>query len=302
MSMAQYIQELKDMLKHKNCVIIASPDVNPLTEIVLGQVYGIPQDKWFDGNYRAEDQKNNAVVSFKEFEPNENNHSDLESKDQIVLDKNKVPNKRSNSQTFYREEPLAHKLPEGEKLKRGFITRYLEDLAENQRVVGYFVSQVKETKDDFTVHAHLVVVPNPFEPEPGVRNFIVLLNGVSGPATFALTHVLTGPKDSKFASYPSAPGHNFDPSAESEMIVQLLLNTLIGSGGSTDNNDKNRTGIQCIIEVEVGEASGQGRSPFDWRHIKGWSLYKKNPRTIKPFLITLDEAKEPAKNPRHSGS
>ncbi len=43
-----YIGELEKMLTDKNCVIIASPDVNPLTEILLGKIYGIPPSNWFD--------------------------------------------------------------------------------------------------------------------------------------------------------------------------------------------------------------------------------------------------------------
>src|ERR1041384_3480164 len=44
---SKFIGQLREMITGKNCILIASPDVNPLTEIVLGKIYGVPDKKLF---------------------------------------------------------------------------------------------------------------------------------------------------------------------------------------------------------------------------------------------------------------
>lgn len=46
-SREDYIGGLERLIEDKNCVILGSADVNPLTELVLGRVYGIPEKYWF---------------------------------------------------------------------------------------------------------------------------------------------------------------------------------------------------------------------------------------------------------------
>ena len=60
-----YLRGLERLLEDKNCVIIASPDVSPLTEFVLGRIYGIPRDYWFsDLEYRL--RAGHSVVAVKQ--------------------------------------------------------------------------------------------------------------------------------------------------------------------------------------------------------------------------------------------
>jgi nucleoside 2-deoxyribosyltransferase len=270
MSMEEYVRSLKRMLRDKNCVIIASPDVNPLTEIVLCQVYGLKPENWFDGKYDAAQENNSAVVAFKEVKRQLSALND----EQTPTTSNKV------KLTFYREDPPRGNESEDDekekkKLKRGFKTRFFKGL-KDFRLEGDFIDQMRE-EGEFNVHAHLAVVPNPFS-SPSARKFIVLLNGVSGPATFALTHVLTGGVSEEFVSYRSAQlsspeesssTKSFDPKSESEKILKSLLTEFISS-----QKEKSNRGVQCIISVGVGPAKNKPASPFDWRHILKWELAK----------------------------
>ena len=195
----QYIEELEKMLTDKNCIIIASPDVNPLTEIVLGKIYGITQTNWFDPNFNVE-RIPNAVIAFKQ----------TEAAGKYNANTSKV------KRTFYRE------IAEGikDKTERGFKASFLND----REISGQFISQTEtENPSEFIVHAHLAIVPNPYRSEhKEEEKYIVILNGVSGPATFALTHVLTGGVSKEFVSYESG----FDPNSESEKIMKQILEDL----------------------------------------------------------------------------
>jgi hypothetical protein len=52
-----YIAELQQMLRGKNCIVIASPDVNPLTEILLGKLYSVDSKMWFKSSDSVEKLK-----------------------------------------------------------------------------------------------------------------------------------------------------------------------------------------------------------------------------------------------------
>ena len=245
----QYIKELEKMLAGKNCVIIASPDVNPLTEIVLGNIYGIPQSNWFDPVFNAE-RIPNAVIAFKQTEN--------AGKDDVNISNVK--------RTFYREITENVK----DKPERGFNASFLDD----RKISGQFISQTEtENPGEFIVHAHLAIVPNPYRSrDQEEEKYIVILNGVSGPATFALTHVLTGGVSKEFVSY----GGEFDPNSESEKIMKQILEDL-----NTLKKKKQPTGIQYIIQIRVGppqqldpETKEISRGIFDWRHIRHWELIK----------------------------
>jgi hypothetical protein len=259
----QYIEALKSMLGGKNCVIVASPDVNPLTEIVLGKIYGINETHWFDETFDASKQPE-AVVAFKTFKKKQAN--------QVSPNRNPAVKR-----TFYREEEEENELIGPE---RGFKAPFLP----NQKAAGVFISQTESAQKEFTVHAHLAIVPNPFPGLPGEDGkYIILINGVSGPATFALTHVLTGGVSKEFVSYPDEQGKTFDPDAESENILNQIIAEMM------DNNGKASKGVQCIIEVKVGAAKAindprqaTSRTIFDWRHILGWKLVEDRVSVVPP--------------------
>jgi hypothetical protein len=233
-----YNTRLREMLKDKNCILIASPDVNPLTEIVLGQIYGIPDDELFADNTDRNIQRHpNAIVVVKE--------------KAVVSGQGKGGKAK---RFFYRDIP-----PETiDSARRGFESAQMY----GGRIMEPFVSQVDPEKEDFPVFGQIVICPNPWADSQPQR-YIVILNGVSGPATFALTHVLTGGVTKEFVAYPP----EFDAEAESENIVRKLLDLL---------SQPRTNGLDCIVTVHVGKTHEEQRPGSadisDWRKIRGWEL------------------------------
>jgi hypothetical protein len=237
----EYIHQLEKMLTGRNCVIIASPDVNPLTEIALGKIYGIEQKNWFSLDFNALENPG-PVVAFKR-----NKASAEESRTEITTPR----------RAFYREDP--EDTSENKPNQRGFKASFLP----GNRISGGFVSQIDKPKE-FEVHAHLVIAPNPFGADRGEPKYLVILNGVSGPATFALTQVLTGGMSGEFVAYDSS----FDPNTQSENILKTILDDL------RTGQDKGRQVLQYIVKVTVGEPkiAEANQGIFDWRRICRWEL------------------------------
>jgi hypothetical protein len=250
----EYISELEEMLRGKNCIIIASPDVNPLTEILLGKLYDVDRKKWFKSGEGVENHTG-AVIAFKEVEASPSKDlgdTRLEcNSSQHALDTYDL------GRAFYRRIPASRPEGSSDRLKRGFLGHGVK----GGRLEGAFLSQT-DNKDRFSVHAHLVVAQNPFDK----AYHVIILNGVSGPATFALTHVLTGGTSTQFVDYPET----FLPESESEGFLQRL------------NQDmemlKDRfLGLQYFFSVQVGPTHetpdgkrGGVRGIFDWRRILQW--------------------------------
>jgi len=247
-----YVLALERLLAGKNCIIIASPDVNPLTEILLGKLYEVDRGKWFIDNANAE-KSAGAVVAFKEAEGK----------------KSSLSKKTHHGRAFY-HQILLESSPNDKKnrLTRGFEGHGVPQ----NHLSGEFLSQ-KDENGIFTVHAHLVIAKNPFDP-PESEHHIIILNGVSGPATFALTHVLTGGASTQFVAYDV----NFNADAESEAFLQQVNRDL-----DTIRQDQVR-GVQYFIEVKVGppeeEKDITGKHIFDWRRILSWKRIGEPPGYI----------------------
>lgn len=253
-----YIDALEKMLKGKNCVIIASPDVNPLTEMLLGKLYEVDRTKWFRTISNVEGIEG-CVVAFKEAD--------------IIEDgDNKSTNKKEEKivgRAFYKHTRLNKSRKEGERLKRGFMGHGVP----GQKLEGEFISQKSET-GTFRVHAHILIAKNPFDDTEEEKHHVIIINGVSGPATFALTHVLTGGTSTQFVAYPDG----FDPNANSEAFLQQVNYDL-------DMLKKNNVrGVQYFVEIEVGppveEKEVLVKHIFDWRRIKKWERIGTTPGYI----------------------
>ncbi|MDJ0619847.1 MAG: hypothetical protein QNJ63_24415 [Calothrix sp. MO_192.B10] len=215
-----YIKELKAMLQDKNCIIIASPDVNPLTEVALGAIYKVPEEEWFEGeekwlNPYGEDRQKLPIQN------DENQGTSKKSRNPNVVTAIKIKpksdiQKQPYFRTFYQEECSE----EEQKEQRGFRSLSIPN---GEAIPGNFYNQIsqieKEEHPSFYTYAHLVIAPNPFHNEKEKekegenvsytddknRKYILILNGISGPATFALTHVLTGGVSNEFVFYDEVP-------------------------------------------------------------------------------------------------
>ncbi len=224
----KYVTPLREMLRDKNCILIASPDVNPLTEIVLGKIYGIEDAQLFT-ELRDPGQHPDAILMVKERRSSDGESADTRAR-----------------RCFYKEVQ-----PNGGNPKRGFECRQFR----GGKVMESFLQQDDDV-GEFLVHGHLVIMENPWWSGNGSRPYIVVLNGVSGPATFALTHVLTGGMTKDFVAYPES----FEPSAESEQILSALVHQLTAR----------QTVIDRIIDVHVGAGPDHTVYTSDWRRILRW--------------------------------
>lgn len=227
-----YIKQLRNMLYNKNCILIASPDVNPLTEIVLGSIYGI-EDKGLFKTLDNPHKHPDVIMVVKERELSEGTEGGTGAR-----------------RCFYKEVP-----PKGGEPKRGFESPQFV----SGTVMESFLQQVDDARNEFLVHGHLVIMRNPWWSGTGNRPYIVILNGVSGPATFALTHVLTGGMTKDFVAY----SESFDPSAKSEQILRTLMDDLAHRKSEV---------IDCIITVRVGPSGPDPVYTSDWRRILSWEL------------------------------
>jgi hypothetical protein len=246
-----YVKSLKAMMAGKNCILIASPDVNPLTEIALGAMYDVPSEVLFsEGNDRTIAEFPNAMMVYKEKRPQDGGAS------------------AAAPRFFYKEEELNPLGPDGEpdespegsdrKPRRGFKSPQLR----GGSLFEDFESQLDQQVNAYKVLGHVVILRNPFgKPTEDKEKYIIVLNGVSGPATFALTHVLTGSVTKEFVSYDTG----FEPEVHSESIVRRILDSI---------NDQPFESVEFIVDVTVGEDPKERQSgkTSDWRRILAWKL------------------------------
>jgi nucleoside 2-deoxyribosyltransferase len=273
---ASYINQLQTKLENKNCIIIASPDVNPLTEIIFGKVFGL--DK-----------------SYSEYFNNINCLGSIIDKTVCIPFKSKKEDPESNKdesvfgRTFYWEQILENDA----NLNKKPETTGIRIVRANQNKNGI------ETSGDFTskkptvepdpklsnpvVYGHLFVARNPFGSDK--EKFIIILNGVGGPATFALSHVITGGVIEEFTVYNEVDSSStkeskqelFNPETTSESILEKISDIF---------NKQNSSFIEAIIEVHIKNASSsvsnKGKLDLskdlrisDWRRITKWQLVSK---------------------------
>jgi hypothetical protein len=245
--MDEYNRQLEKMMEDRNCILIASPDVNPLTEIALGKLYKYIVDgeiKLFD-KQRESEKNRAAIVAFKQV------RQDSKKEEQHLI----PPVKRA----FFHEVPRKGNGP----FERGFESTRIK----GGRVVDTFVSQTDKA-GEFAVYAHLAILPNPFRSDGSHgRKHIFVLNGISGPATFALTHALTGGVSGEFVDYG-----DFNTEAQSENVLSWILEQFDKHGAAA---------VECFIKVKCGPKSDADEASLahsdwtaDWRRIRKWELDK----------------------------
>jgi hypothetical protein len=153
--------------------------VNPLTEIVLAHAYEL-QEARFSPSENIEmshAQKQGIVVALKGWRK--------KGKEQVVQsDSTPVDDEQHLPIPTFFSRTGKPKMTPGDY--RGF-------LVEHRVIERPYTSQDQVADKDFFLLSHLVVMKNPFSKKKR-DTLLVLLNGVSGPATFALAEVLTGGK------------------------------------------------------------------------------------------------------------
>jgi len=148
------VNSLENILKDKNCIILASADVNDLTEYALCRIYNqnpfeeLPKSKF------------KGYIAYKEYNPPQPNFSTA----------------------FYRVEETT------KVTKRGFEVRD-SDGSETTIIAKPYSYNSKEP--DVTIqklYGQLVVAKNPVSE----GKWLIIISGISGPATLGIAQMLTG--------------------------------------------------------------------------------------------------------------
>jgi hypothetical protein len=201
-----YIALINDELRKKrNCLIVASADVNPLTEVALSHAY----------------TKNDEEPGpcFKE--------SDPESEERNVVIALKEAGKTNPRRRFSRNTIPGKNRESVAPDQRGFFVR-------GQSLLKPYSSQDK-AKTEFHVLAHLLVMRNPFPAQKGQEEgMIVVLNGVSGPGTYAIAQMLTG----------SATG-------EKARDAERLLREINRLWDNDVEPNRRLRGVEAIVDVTI---------------------------------------------------
>lgn len=202
-----YAEVVKEQLKGKNCLIVASADVNPITEIILANVH----------------KKKTEPACFVEADPAKETSLVIAFKGESASDVN------DGGKTGRRHAPLPRHFcrVEGKPDERGF---YIDG---HKRPQTYYPQDKAEK--EFQILAHLVVARNPFSED----NVVVILNGVSGPATYGLAQLLTGFGGSK------APAS------------EKLLKEINEKWATRVEVDRRFKGVEVIVSVSVSPPEAQ---------------------------------------------
>jgi hypothetical protein len=281
----QVLQRMGDLLKGRNAIVIASPDVNPLTELVLGRLYGIPQEKLFQETFDL-DLCPDATAAVKQRRGGSEAGQSL-------------------PRFFFQEEAFGpaecgdeESAPPAETAqRRGFRGNWLPE----KGMLARYLSQSECAQEEFTLYAHLVIALNPFSEEGGddgqPDSFVLVLNGISGPSTFALTQLLTGSggSDHPVGGGDREPGQQadatvFDAEVEAERILSTILNYLEGSVVRRDDYYPSDSkggpvggflGVQAIVEVTVGPSPETDKQElFDSRTVTRWKIVDESLKLI----------------------
>ncbi|HPN35388.1 MAG TPA: hypothetical protein PK843_12800 [bacterium] len=288
----RYLSSLKDMLRGKNCIIIASPDVNPLTEIVLGQYYGVAGEDLFTDKKLQTDLSPLIVYKEKQL----SGHSDASARaGQPGIEPSKV-----YPRVFYKEEvpemPTSADNDKADWLRTGFKFSNRDDDKFYRKIPSYFNQKLQKDLPIFSVYANLLILRNTFQNESEVKqkelkendHYIIVINGVGGPATYAMTHLLTGGVSDKFTRYKFTNDHGqketFDPHIHSEIVLSEILSKFKEGVQS----------IECVLKVDIvsrdrkvsdddrSDGTDQQTDPNapniiinDWRRICRWEIVPK---------------------------
>jgi hypothetical protein len=265
MNSAKYIDQIGNLLKGRNAVVIASPDVNPLTELLLGRLYGVSDSKLFTEQFDP-DAHPIAAAAVKK-------RKKTEATEPAELGKSGNVNR-----FFFIEEQSDEGIDE-----RGFRGNWLP----GKELLLPYLGQTECKDNNFKLYAHLVIALNPFTNEDTgeeAENFVVILNGISGPSTFALTQLLTGGMGGEFVDYGSASplqgaSPSFNPHGESEKILSKLFDRL----NKNVYKQSGFCGVQCVVKVEVGPPAVESPALafFDSRRVKTWQILEDSLKLIE---------------------
>jgi len=182
------------------------------------------------------------------------------------------PNVRPNELMAKRENGVTTVLNNPEKEYRGFREYYKDnktDKTYDRLFVEEYKSQsdIKKSDKGFDLLGHLVVA---YYQTNGKQNLVVLLNGISGPATFVLSQIITG-----FGGTPDAKKRLI-----SENMLEQL-NRRLDEISEKDINIGLKKGVEAIIRVSINKESKPNFAFVDTRTVDVSKLgYRVGPSII----------------------
>ncbi len=243
-----YRKGIENQLRGCSAIVIASPDVNPVTEYLLHKIYNveIPSEPF--------DSSQTPKFKYPGY---------------VVYKKLRQPQDRGFSRIFYHEESIN----DDEEPTRGFAIYSLRtrDTGDKSLMIPYLSQD--DCREPFSLLGHLVIARNPLD-EVNSDNLVVLLNGVSGPATFALAQILTGG-----GGLHITPGNEANLESKSEKML-LKINDILDTQGCI--------GIEAIIEIKImpsvsSESTSQNQTFVDSRHVYDWDFIRgPEPLMVRP--------------------
>jgi len=162
----EYVNELYDKLKNGNNIILASADVNDLTEVALAIHAGIEPfiSKLF------ENHTFNGIVGFK-------------SKEQVAI---------STPSVYFQQ--VSDDKSKGE---RGFFDIMGGTIRKERTHKTTYVSYSEKTEQGYTVyHSHIAKLKLPL-----TNHWTVILQGITGPATLGIAQAFTGALSEQFTIF-----------------------------------------------------------------------------------------------------
>lgn len=309
-----YRSSINEQLAKGNSIVIASPDVNPVTEYLLHKIYNVRSPKapfeslecikTSDNGKEVKELPNfegYVAIKWKKVEDNvESSQVDgdpeaektaetqlkyaLNDDEKVkynsgeVFTESREYNMEMKDEADYKESIPIYFYDEGKSIDK----KNWRGFAINKNTVRYYyksllkeyISQNQNQYDnEFSLLGHLVVA---YYPPDARENLIVLLNGVSGPATFALAQILTGGG--------SSAKPNMGP--KSEELLQMFNKKL-----DEMQDDRECSGVEAIVEIKVGMATKPSTLTYvDNRDVLSWHFVHP-PKLIRPDRTTsLDES------------
>lgn len=257
--LSQYVNRVASALAGRNCLVVASSDVNPITEVVLAAAYRHAGEDWQRYCFAAWDRK-------------------MSKRGTVIALKGGGADDDAGARRCF-SAPWHEELEPGE---RGFLLNGSEVLARKYRP-----QNDKEAKP-FSVLAHLMILTNPFPPpdtgggDGRNKDVIVLLNGVSGPGTFGLAELLTGGTE-----------------PEKERRSEGLLKQINETWDAVVPDEDGFVGIEALVEVSIKPSEGGDDGPSasaglphvrmklsDDRQVVSWDLVRdlvKLPHNPRPL-------------------
>lgn len=170
-SIDTYIDSLKKQLKENNSIIIGSADVNDLTEIALCEIL---KQKSFTQIPNNKDMKFKGYIAYKQYSKH-----DLDTRDSNVPSVSSRSSEVTLDNAFYIRE-------EGDSDIRGFLIRESGRPDELMKADHCNPGDIK-TGCVNELYGQLVVAK-----DPDTEKWIVIISGISGPATLGIAQMLTG--------------------------------------------------------------------------------------------------------------